>query len=462
MLLNYYEESVIKNTKLPDEWQSQSSLDELATFLQLNWEQRAVFYNDGQISSRQQFLEFTAHKGIRTKNYIGTIVFKGQQLNIFPKVFRREKDDNDTEDLSVKHLMLNLVNWLEYCNKFDYPYINITSELDNSSDLRELFITLYLRYVKSALDRGLFYRYEEKTEDCTSIKGKFDIKDYITRKIPNGQMDNFLCTYSNFEFNNTLNQIIKYTCKELFKDASKSNQKIIRLILMKLNDVSDVRCTPQDCDKIRLSKLHKNYSVILSMSKVFLLNKTTTYNMDDTESFCFLFPTAVLFEGFIGGFMQSVLAGSAKVKLQASDESVFSNIMYGGKSFGKSLRMKHDILVEHKEKGVFILDTKYKMVNRFADSDDIKQAVSNEISSSDIYQVITYARTRGLRDVYLLYPLFRCEDIEPSNPIGINATKTEDAPINVHLIRLPFIFEDDVDKTKSMLTNVINSIFING
>ena len=61
MLLNYYEESVIKNTKLPDEWQSQSSLDELATFLQLNWEQRAVFYNDGQISSRQQFLEFTAH-----------------------------------------------------------------------------------------------------------------------------------------------------------------------------------------------------------------------------------------------------------------------------------------------------------------------------------------------------------------------------------------------------------------
>ena len=64
--------------------------------------------------------------------------------------------------------------------------------------------------------------------------------------------------------------------------------------------------------------------------------------------------------------------------------------------------------------------------------------------------------------MYLLYPLFRYEDIEPSNPIGINATKVGDAPINVHLIRLPFIFEDDVHKTKTMLTNVINSIFING
>ena len=52
--LNFFEESTIKNDHLPVEWQEQSSLDELAEFLQLNWEQRAVFYDDGKISSRQQ------------------------------------------------------------------------------------------------------------------------------------------------------------------------------------------------------------------------------------------------------------------------------------------------------------------------------------------------------------------------------------------------------------------------
>lgn len=96
------------------------------------------------------------------------------------------------------------------------------------------------------------------------------------------------------------------------------------------------------------------------MSKMFLLNKTSTYNIDDTESFCFLFPTELLFEGFIGGFMQSVLAGQAKVRLQASEESVFSDVIYGEQSLGKAMRMKHDILIEHKSKGLFILDTKYK------------------------------------------------------------------------------------------------------
>ena len=89
MVLNCFEESTIKNKALPSEWKSQTSLDELADFLQFNWEQRSVFYDDGAVTSRQQFLEFTGQQGIRTKNYVGTIVFKGQQLNIFPKIFQK-------------------------------------------------------------------------------------------------------------------------------------------------------------------------------------------------------------------------------------------------------------------------------------------------------------------------------------------------------------------------------------
>ena len=48
-MLNFYEETLIKNHALPQSLQSQSSLDELAEFLQSNWENRAVFYDDGEI-----------------------------------------------------------------------------------------------------------------------------------------------------------------------------------------------------------------------------------------------------------------------------------------------------------------------------------------------------------------------------------------------------------------------------
>ena len=53
---------------------------------------------------------------------------------------------------------------------------------------------------------------------------------------------------------------------------------------------------------------------------MFLLNSTSTYTVDNAESFCFLFPTELLFEGFIGGLIQDVIGGQGKVRLQASGD----------------------------------------------------------------------------------------------------------------------------------------------
>lgn len=82
---------------------------------------------------------------------------------------------------------------------------------------------------------------------------------------------------------------------------------------MKLGDVSNVECTPYDCDSVHLSALHSHYRIILSMSKMFLLNKVTSHDVGMTDTFCFLFPAELLFEGFIGGFMKEMLRGEAKV-----------------------------------------------------------------------------------------------------------------------------------------------------
>ena len=83
------------------------------------------------------------------------------------------------------------------------------------------------------------------------------------------------------------------------------------------------------------------------MSKMFLLNKTSGLTMDINESFCFLFPTDLLFEGFIGGFMQEVINDArGKVYLQRSDMHLIEDIQYAGRSLGAAFKMRHDILVE--------------------------------------------------------------------------------------------------------------------
>ena len=81
-----------------------------------------------------------------------------------------------------------------------------------------------------------------------------------------------------------------------------------------------------------------------------------------------------------------------------------------------------------------------------------------EPKQTDIYQVCEYARKRNITDVYLLYPMFRYEENEPTFPMG--KSKGDNGTINIHFIRLPFVFEEDEDRTKEMLRKVILDIFI--
>lgn len=469
MIINQFEEKDIKKSKLPIEWQSETAQIELEEFLQENWDQRKSLYDDGENYKKQQFLGFKAHGMIRTNEYVGTIVFKGQQLNIFPKMFRETEGDDDTDDLDLGHLMRNLIQWLEYCSKFEFPYINIKSELKGVDNLKELFVTVFVKNLTQCFERSGYFQYEEKTEDLASIKGRFDIKDYYTRKYANGVLDKFQCTYSSFEFDNLLNRIIKYTCKKIIVDTRPSNQKAIKAILTKLSDVEDVRCTPKDCDKVKLGKMHANYRIILSMCKMFLLNSTSTYTVDNDESFCFLFPTDVLFEGFIGGFIQEVIGNKGKVRIQASEVPLVDQVIFQGKSYGKAFTMRHDILCEIPDKGVFILDTKYKQIQRFEeaqeDEDQFRLGLIKGVEQKDIYQVYSYAVKRGVDKAYLLYPLYRKEENEPDMVTLQDVIKTDGdsleslKPISVYLVRLPFVFEDDIDKVKNNLKQVIEGIF---
>lgn len=458
MTINVFEHSVIQNSQLPRNLRNVESLNCFEDFLQTNWNQRAIFYEDNYKTSKQQFIKFIRNNAIKTNKYIGTIIYQSEKINIFPKVFKESKDDSNTSNLTEKHLFHNIVNWIEYCNKFDYPFLNINAELKDSDSLMDLFITLYIGYVSSSIERGLYYQYIDQTDNLKVIKGKFNVVDYITKKIPCGQYNEFECSYSSFEYDNLINRIIKYTCNQLLKITFGKNFKKLCRIMNKLDQVTLISCNPNDCDNIRLNNMQKQYKIILSMSKMILLNKFSDYDMDINESFCFLFPTELLFEGFIGGFMKETLTDiGGKVKLQQSDMPLIEEINYNNASLGSAFTMKHDIVATLGNK-IIILDTKYKEISRFdGDVNNVSKIIKNEPKQTDLYQVLEYARKRNVSDVYLLYPMYRYETKEPYFPTGIS--KSQSLNINIHFIRLPFIFEDDNQDTKKILKNIILDFF---
>lgn len=454
-MINSYEHRKIRTSKLPVSWQDDGALDQLEKFLQDNWEQRSIFYADGQVTSRQQFIDFDVRDGIKLQNYIGTIIFKGEQLNIFPKVFKADEDDTDTEDLRVDDLINNLVIWLGYCDRLNFPFVTMRGELSGAENLLELFITIYVHYVQAAINRQRFYQYEDVTENGSFVKGRIDFKDYAVRKYPSGQHQKMEYTYSNFVFDNTLNRIIKCTCAMLLNlTQQRANKEILRTLLMKLGDVATVNCMPYDCDSVHLSALHKNCRIILSMSKMFLLNKVNSYSMGITDTFCFLFPAEVLFEGFIGGFMREMLEGEARVTTQASDQYL-ADLVVDGEYVSSAFLLREDILIETTD-SIFVLDTKYKEIDRF---EKIRENKKLGISDSDMKQMAVYAARRGAKKLYLLYPLHLHEDSETIEVrYDINLDDKNAVKIPLEIMKVPFAFGEDLEGTKRLLTSILSRI----
>lgn len=467
---NYFEEQLITNSMQPPEWRGESAQVELESFLQANWNQRKAFFNDNNSHSTQQFLSFCSFGKLRTNDYVGTITFKGCQVNIFPKMFRKNKNDEDRASLELGDMIRSLVNWINYCTKLEYPYLPFHTELDECESLKELFITLFIGYVKAAFSQGYFHQYVDRFDDLPSIKGKLNVGRYICSNVPSGRANCFPCEYSEFEFDNPFNRIIKCVCKLLGNETnSHKNRLELRKICSILCDVTDKRCSPGECDQVKIPFLHRRYALILSLCKVFLMNKTPTLNGGSNDSFCFLFPTDVLFEGFIGGFLDDMLSGKGKVKVQVSDEYLVNNVLYSGKSYGSAFQMKHDIVCEVGG-SVFLMDTKYKMLQRFETAKDDDEAwrsnLRDGVKQTDLYQLTSYAVKRGLNKAYIIYPLFNGEDLESEIPILEELHVPSSVPsalkdlkiVDIYLLRVPFIFEKDIEITKKKLKKALDEV----
>lgn len=262
-------------------------------------------------------------------------------------------------------------------------------------------------------------------------------------------------TYSGFVFDNMLNRIIKYTCNLLIRVTKQElNKAILRRILFSLGNVSLTHCMPCDCDKIYLDKLHEHYNVIVSMSKMFLLNQVNTNQIGETSSFCFLFPTELLFEGFVAGFLKEMLQDSAKVSTQTSDQYL-AELVVNGESYGNAFRLREDILIE-KENFIVVADTKYKEIDSF---EKIRENKKLKISDNDIKQMAIYASKRSAKKMYLIYPLHRNERLETTEIQYNILVSGEEKKIPLEILKVPFSLGDNPEETKANLRKIFSKIY---
>jgi 5-methylcytosine-specific restriction enzyme subunit McrC len=387
---------------------------------------------------KQRFFDFTIDGKISARNYVGVVQFENIRIEVYPKIFASD----DTED--VKKWQLNLLYWLTYCRKIRFPFSFADVSKLKFDDYLELLIYIFANYTEEIIANQPFQAYQKVEDETPFLKGRLLFDNYIKHNLSTGKWQNFYCAHEPFVYDNQFNRIIKYVTRRLSAISNNYlNKEKLNEILFILHDVSDVRCTAEDCEKVKLNPLFEDHKHILELCKLYLSNQVIDMDSEDNKNFCFLVPMEYIFEDFVFGFIADKWP-SLNVRGQSTEYLALNQDR-------KVFQIKNDIYIDNK----LIIDTKYKLRSR---SEGLKAGVSQ----SDLYQMISYALRRNCQDVLLIYPaassalntdtLFNI----PSDMLG------NDLDIHIRSLDITFDNIQEADELIKDRVQKINPIFNKG
>lgn len=382
---------------------------------------------------KQRFFDFTIDGKISARNYVGVVQYEGVRIEVYPKIFANEKPED------TKKWQLNLLYWLTYCRKIKFPFSFADVSKLNFDDYLELLIYIFANYTEEIIGSQSYQAYQTVQEETPFLKGRLLFNDYLNHNLTTGRWQNFYCAHEPFVYDNQFNRIIKYVTKRLSAISENYlNKEKLNEILFILDEVSDVRCTADDCEKVKLNPLFEDHKHILELCKLYLSNQVIDMDSEDNRNFCFLVPMEYIFEDFVFGFIADKWP-ELNVKSQSYDYLAFNK--------GKEVfQIRNDIYINNQ----LIIDTKYKLRSK---NDGLKAGVSQ----SDLYQMVSYALRRNCLDVMLLYPATGLTQNTSTSFQVPSEMYADNINIHVHDIDITF---DDIHEADRLIKDRIKQTHI--
>jgi 5-methylcytosine-specific restriction enzyme subunit McrC len=361
----------------------------LEPYVKQVWKERfASQENIVEDKEYQGILEFDGNEA-KAKNYIGFIQTEKEQIEIYPKVFRRFSLQGSNTYLFHKHLFF----WFDYCRKWKFPFTKVNLDKFNQLELPELIISLMADRIFEVVSRSPISLYEEVEESLQMPRGRINISRYVNQRLVRGDQHIIECDVEPLQYDNRLNRAIKYVSRILSNKARfiETRRKLDDILFL-LDEVEDTPCTSRHLDTIRINSYYSDYLELVDICRLVLDQQLYNNQYYEQTQWSLLFPMEYIFEDFIAGYLEKHFSREWKVEYQKSEKYLTDERVF---------QMQHDIFLTNKAdpKLKLIVDTKYKI--RSAAS---KQDKKKGVSQSDLYQMTSYAFRRGCNTVLLLYP----------------------------------------------------------
>ena len=412
------------------------------------------YIKDNNLEDDYEFFKITKD-AIVPQNFVGTIPLDDIQIEILPKI-----------PLVENNIEAEKIRFLEILQSIDYfkekIFSNSKIEITDTSIL-EIFIHLFIEEVEKIIKKGLIYRYVDKNENLNVFKGKLDINNHI--KYNFSHKEKFFMKFDEFSVDSLENITIKLTIQKLKKiSVNLKNKENLNKIGHYFENVSILDGSIENLKYLTFDRMNDYYKNAIQWAKIFLNNQSSSiFSTNNGEIPSILFPMETIFENYIANKLVNIIQEKSynqlAIKVQDNSCSIFSSISLNNVKIDNNiLTIRPDIVIKNKDaKEIFILDTKWKILNKLDDK--------FKISTEDVYQMLAYVKTYSDRNknkyickkAYLIYPATNMNQSTFFTKDDKLIFNTDDFELNIQFVDL-----SSEEGTEKSLINILNNFMKEG
>ena len=327
---------------------------------------------------------------LQIMHYVGFFQYGNTRIQILPKVYAKSAHGN--MDAAEANTSIGFVYRLLYISGY-LKVKKLLPQLQNASggDLLEIFIEIFISEFIEAFRRNVHRNYIQIEENQQFIKGKIIVNETVRR---NPILKHLHYTrFDEYSINNPLNQVFKALIFSLLsKTKSTANKKKLVIGLTYLQDVELVFLGARHFQKVKFNRLNTAFEPLFNLAKLFFYNQQPGLSKGDAETFSFLVPMHELFEHYLATIFDLLSDTSLTFKYHSPSYHL------GKEGTRNVFLLEPDFTIFSGAQCICILDAKYKY--------PFNKKGHTKISTSDLYQLSTYALRYNCNTLVLIYPKY--------------------------------------------------------
>lgn len=334
-------------------------------------------------------------RAIQVTSFVGVVrAPDGFQIEVLPKVGKAIGGGA----VDARRLLLDMLHCL---NGFRHIRTDRAKVRATHMPLLEVFIGEFLLSVEHVVKRGLRSDYLSRQGNLFSLRGKLLVASHLRENLC--RADRFFTEHDEYVPNRAENRLLHAALRcVLAISASQANQQLARELCFVFAEIPPSVQPDRDFQHVRLDRAMSYYDDALAWARLVLNERSPLTGVGGHHAPSLLFPMEAVFEAFVAKHLADQLTRPLLLKTQARSRHL---VRHCGQDW---FRLKPDLLVRDAGRDVFVLDTKWKLLDGSRSNGNDKYG----LSQGDFYQLQAYGRSYldGEGDVALIFPKTDCFD----------------------------------------------------